>query len=54
MDTSESLVLYRRIEIGNIQDYTLKDPKSRVYIFILDGDLTIENQDRHKRDGFGL
>lgn len=42
------------LEMGNIQNYTLKDPKNGIYVFILDGDITIENQNLHKRDGFGL
>ncbi|WP_074408694.1 MULTISPECIES: pirin family protein [Aquimarina] len=42
------------LEMGNVQNYTLKDPKSGVYTFVLDGDVTIENQNLHKRDGFGL
>lgn len=42
------------LEMGNIQNYTLKDSKNGVYVFILDGDVTIENQNLHKRDGLGV
>ncbi|WP_024771286.1 pirin family protein [Aquimarina macrocephali] len=42
------------LEMGNIQNYTLKDSKNGVYVFILDGDVTIENQNLHKRDGLGI
>ena len=34
--------------------YELKDESNGVYVFILEGDATIENQKLNRRDGFGL
>ena len=45
--------------IGNFEQtvetqYHIKEGKNGVYAFILEGDVTIEDQDLNKRDGFGL
>ena len=34
--------------------YTLKDKRNGVYIFVLEGELSIEKQHLSKRDGFGI
>ena len=35
-------------------NYALKDSNNGVYAFILNGDITINNQILHNRDGFGI
>lgn len=35
-------------------DYILKDNSNGIYIFILEGELIVENQVLNKRDGFGI
>ena len=45
--------------MGNLEQgfetvYELKDQKNGVYVFILDGEVTIEGQDLQPRDGFGV
>jgi len=35
-------------------DYSLKNQSNGVYAFILEGNVTIEGQDLHRRDGFGM
>ena len=32
----------------------LKDPNNGVYAFVLDGDVSIDNQSLNRRDGFGV
>ena len=41
-------------EKGEEQTYTLKDSSNGVFAFVLEGDVTIENQTLNKRDAFGL
>ena len=45
--------------LGNLKkatviDYTIKRKENGVYAFILEGDVTINNQKLNKRDGFGV
>lgn len=42
------------LEAGNEQTYRVKDEKNGVYIFVLEGDVTVEGQALNKRDGFGV
>jgi len=42
------------IDKGKQVNYTLKDAKNGVYAFILEGEVSIENQVLNKRDGFGV
>ncbi|MEO6760179.1 MAG: pirin family protein [Saprospiraceae bacterium] len=47
--------LLGNLEAGHPETYALKDPaKNGVYAFVLSGDVTIEGQALHTRDGFGL
>jgi len=41
-------------EAGKDATYALKDSNNGVYAFILDGDVTIEDQTLNKRDGYGM
>jgi len=41
-------------EKGTEVNYKLKDSQNGVYAFILEGDVTIEDQDLNKRDGYGI
>jgi quercetin 2,3-dioxygenase len=41
-------------EKGKSAGYTLRRKDSGVYAFIIDGDVTIDGQQLHKRDGFGV
>ncbi len=41
-------------EAGCSSKYELKDKRNGIYAFILDGEVTIENQNLSKRDGFGI
>lgn len=41
-------------EKGQEQTYELKDKSNGVYVFILEGDVTIEDQNLNKRDGYGI
>ncbi|EAQ99626.1 pirin family protein [Maribacter sp. HTCC2170] len=41
-------------EKGKERFYELKDKTNGVYAFVLEGDITIENQTLNKRDGFGI
>jgi len=34
--------------------YTLKNPNNGVYAIVIEGDITIEDQELHTRDGFGI
>ena len=36
------------------QNYLLKDNSNGIYIFVLEGEVTIENQTLSKRDGLGI
>jgi redox-sensitive bicupin YhaK (pirin superfamily) len=42
------------LEEGSVIDYQLKDTTNGVYAFVLDGDVTIEDQALNKRDGYGI
>ena len=43
------------LEKGNTLTYHLNDPKNNgVYAFVIEGNVTINNQNLNKRDGFGL
>jgi redox-sensitive bicupin YhaK (pirin superfamily) len=39
---------------GECLDYNFKKEGNGLYAFVLEGDMTIEGQDLHARDGFGL
>ncbi|SHJ54073.1 pirin family protein [Aquimarina spongiae] len=41
-------------EKGEAFSYSLKDPKNGVYAFVLEGDITIEDQKLNRRDGYGI
>lgn len=43
-----------KFEKGISADYKLKAKGNGVYVFVLNGDVTIQNQLLNKRDGFGL
>jgi redox-sensitive bicupin YhaK (pirin superfamily) len=43
-----------RFDKGQKLHYNLKDANNGVYAFIIEGDLIMEGQDLHKRDGFGI
>lgn len=44
-----------QLEAGKSVDYKLKDaPKNGVYVFVLEGNITIEGQPLNRRDGYGL
>ena len=42
------------LEKGKKADYEIKSDKNGVYVFVLDGDVTVEGQTLNKRDGFGV
>jgi redox-sensitive bicupin YhaK (pirin superfamily) len=43
------------LDEGKSLEYKLNDPKNNgVYAFVIEGDVTINGQALHKRDGFGL
>ncbi|MEM8909986.1 MAG: pirin family protein, partial [Bacteroidota bacterium] len=42
------------LSAGTELDYQLKDQRNGVYAFILDGDLTINEQSLSQRDGYGV
>ncbi|WP_299261266.1 pirin family protein [uncultured Aquimarina sp.] len=42
------------LEDGNKQTYTLKNKKNGVYVFVLQGSVTIEDNFLEKRDGLGI
>ncbi len=39
---------------GHNEHYVLKDKTNGVYVFVLEGDIIIENQELNKRDGIGI
>jgi len=41
-------------EPGATAEYTVKKPGNGVYVFVLEGDVTVNGQALHRRDGFGL
>lgn len=41
-------------DTGKEASYELKDPNNGVYAFVLEGDLTIDDQKLNKRDGLGI
>ncbi len=41
-------------EAGKIDTYTLKKEKNGVYIFLLEGEMEVNDQSLKKRDGFGI
>ena len=43
-----------QLDAGTTTNYTLKDRNNGVYVFVIDGDVTIEGQALNKRDGFGI
>lgn len=43
-----------RFEKGFQTNYSLKQKGNGVYVFVIDGDVTIENQKLNKRDGLGV
>lgn len=43
-----------KIDAGKEMEYTLKDPNNGVYVFMIEGSATLENQALGKRDGMGL
>lgn len=43
-----------RLDKGKALDYQLKDPSNGVYIFVLEGDVQIGDQELLKRDGYGV
>lgn len=42
------------LEAGQAQTYTLKDPSNGLYVFVIQGDLTVGEQPLHERDGYGI
>ncbi len=42
------------LEKGKKANYEIKSNKNGVYVFVLDGDVTVEGQPLNKRDGFGI
>jgi len=43
-----------QLDQGASTEYALKKPGNGVYAFVLEGDVTINGQQLHRRDGFGL
>lgn len=41
-------------DAGQTTGYTLKRPGNGVYVFVIDGDITIEGQQLHTRDAIGI
>ena len=41
-------------DVATEEKYTLNLSENGVYLFVIDGQLTIENQTLEKRDGFGI
>lgn len=41
-------------DAGFAADYQVKRPGNGVYVFVLEGDVTVAGQPLHRRDGFGL
>ncbi|RYU79304.1 pirin family protein [Hymenobacter persicinus] len=41
-------------EPGARAEYAIKKPGNGVYVFVLEGDVTVNGQALHRRDGFGL
>jgi redox-sensitive bicupin YhaK (pirin superfamily) len=41
-------------DAGHATDYQIKRPGNGVYVFVLEGDATINGQALHSRDGFGI
>lgn len=41
-------------EAGVATEYGLKRPGNGVYVFVLEGDVTVNGQPLHRRDGFGV
>ncbi|MBG8554147.1 pirin family protein [Hymenobacter guriensis] len=39
---------------GHAADYSLKKPGNGVYVFVLEGDVTVSGQPLHRRDGLGV
>ena len=42
------------LDKGKSVSYSLKDTNNGVYAFVLNGNIAIEGQDLHRRDGYGL
>ena len=42
------------LDKGHSEKYTLKDQKNGVYVFVLEGDVTVNDQALNKRDGYGV
>lgn len=43
-----------KVDAGFETTYTLKNPENGLYIFIIEGDVTIDSQDLNKRDAIGI
>lgn len=43
-----------KVDAGFETIYTLKNPENGLYIFIIEGDVTIDSQDLNKRDAIGI
>lgn len=42
------------LDTGNSIQYKLKDPKNGVYIFVIEGDVSVNEQKLNRRDGMGI
>lgn len=42
------------LDKGFATNYQVKDPKNGVYVFVLEGNITVNDQPLQKRDGFGI
>ncbi len=42
------------LEKGKSVEYTMKSPENGLYVFIINGDLLINEQELNKRDGYGI
>lgn len=42
------------LDAGKTVTYDLKSNQNGVYVFVLEGDVTVEGQSLNKRDGFGI
>lgn len=42
------------LDTGNSLQYKLKDPKNGVYIFVIEGDVSVNEQKLNRRDGLGI
>lgn len=42
------------LDAGNSIAYTLKDPENGLYVFVIEGDATVNEQKLNRRDGLGI